>query len=212
MIKMNRIICATIIPIWIFVFPQQIFGKNLHLIDQLPNGFKIYRSGSPSENDLKEFHDLGIDEIVVLSGDAKRHESRHSRLVPGLKVVFNEKQDVNIPLTASFLEWFDDWVTDARNNGKVVAFRCRCGCHRTGRLAAYYQMKYQKVLVDDAIISMNKYGRNMFLHPELEPQVRALANYILDRPCSQEEKYCVENDLTRETDTEKVKSLAGCVK
>jgi hypothetical protein len=197
---MNRIIWAAIFPIWIFLFPQLIFGKNLHLIDQLPNGFKIYRSGSPSENDLREFHDLGIDEIAVLSGDAKRREYRYSHLVPGLKVVFNEKQNSRIRLTASFLVWFDNWVTDARNNGKVIAFRCRCGCHRTGRLAAYYQMKYQKVSVDEAIISMNKYGRNMYLHPELKPQVRALADYIFDRPCSQEEKYCVENDLTRETE------------
>jgi hypothetical protein len=183
-------------------FPQPTSGKNLHLIDHLPNGFKIYRSGLPNEYDLQEFHELGIEEIAVMSGDARRHEIRHSRLVPGLKVVYNQRQDVNIPLTSSFLEWFDSWVTEARQQGKVIAFRCRCGCHRTGRLAAYYQMKYQKVPVESALTIMNRLGRNMSFHPELEPQARALEDYIRNRPCSQEERYCVEDDITSETDHE----------
>ncbi len=174
------------------LIPVSGFGKNLHLIDQLPNGFKIYRSGAPSENDLREYSELGIEEIAVLSGDAGRRESRFQRLVPDLEVVYNEKQDDEIPLTNAFLEWFDDWVTEAREEGKVIAFRCRCGCHRTGRLAAYYQMRYQGLGAEAAIGIMNQLGRNMFLHPGLEPQVRALEDYIQGRPCSQEQKFCPE--------------------
>jgi protein-tyrosine phosphatase len=174
----------------ILFIPVAGYGKNLHLVDQLPNGFKIYRSGVPTENDLREYSELGIEEIAVLSGDASRRESRFQRLVPDLEVVYNEKQDEKIPLTQAFLEWFDEWVTDAREDGKVIAFRCRCGCHRTGRLAAYYQMKYQGLGADAAIEIMNRLGRNMFRHPSLEPQVRALEDYIHGRPCSQEKKYC----------------------
>ena len=64
----------------------QAFGKNLHLIERLPNGFHIYRSGVPSNADLKEYGKLGIQEIAVLSGDAKRHELKNADLAPGLMV------------------------------------------------------------------------------------------------------------------------------
>jgi hypothetical protein len=187
-----------IVALLILAFPFPSYGKNLHLIDQLPNGFKLYRSGTPTERDLREYDDLGIMEIAVLSGDANRHESRYSRLIPGLKVVYNHRQDAGEPLTRTFLEWFDGWVDEARKSGMIIAFRCRCGCHRTGRLAAYYQMKYQNMPLEDALATMNELGRNMFLHAYLEPQVRALEDYIHDRPCSQEKKYCVEDDQTNE--------------
>ncbi len=180
-------------------FPGALLARNLHLIDQLPNGFRIYRSGLPTEEDFREFNKLGIEEMAVLSGDARHREFQYSRLAPDLKVVFNEKQSGSEPLTASFLKWFDDWASEARKEGKVIAFRCRCGCHRTGRLAAYYQMKYQNLTAEDAIVIMNQYGVNMFLHPELIPQIRSLEDYIHDRPCSQPEKHCVVEDIAIQT-------------
>ena len=172
----------------------QAFGKNLHLIERLPNGFHIYRSGVPSNADLKEYGKLGIREIAVLSGDANRHELKNADLAPGLMVVYDHEQDADVPLTVSFLEWFDRWVKDARTNGKTIAFRCECGCHRTGRLAAYYQMKYQNLTVDDAWVLLDKYGRNMWLHGNLKHQIRALNDYINGKPCAQDRQYCVIDD------------------
>jgi len=175
-------------------FHGQSFGRNLQLIDSLPNGFKLYRSGEPSKGDLERFHKLGIREIAVLSGDAEDHELKYSDLAPNLEVVYDTKQDSHEPLTVSFLEWFDRWVDRARLAGKVIAFRCTCGCHRTGRLAAYYQMKYQNLTSSDAIVIMNEYGKQMFLHRDLKHQVRALEDYIRGRPCAQEAKHCVIDD------------------
>jgi hypothetical protein len=169
-------------------------ARNLHLIEELPNGFKLYRSGTPSKADLKEFHALGIREIAVLSGDADKRELRYPHLVPDLEVVYNETQKGSKPLTASFLRWFDQWVGEARAEGKVIAFRCRCGCHRTGRLAAYYQMKYRSLSVEQALDLMGRRGKKMFLHGHLWLQVRALEDYIHGRPCSQKRKYCVVED------------------
>lgn len=166
-------------------------AKNLHLVDELANGFKLYRSGVPTKNDLKEFNELGIQEIAVLSGDADRYERKYADLVPGLKIVYNEKQDSGEPLTESFLEWFDSWIQEARDQGKVIAFRCKCGCHRTGRLAAYYQMKYQNLTSDEAMEVLREHGKRMFLHRDLDDQVRALEDFINGRPCSQKEEYCV---------------------
>jgi protein-tyrosine phosphatase len=178
---------------------QQSYGRNLHLVDQLPNGFRLYRSGVPSKGNLREYNELGIQEIAVLSGDAKHHELKYPDLVPGLEVVYNEKQDSGEPLTVSFLEWFDDWIQEARLEGKKIAIRCRCGCHRTGRLAAYYQMKYQDLRADDAILIMNELGKHMFLHRDLKHQVKALEDYLNGCPCSQKSKYCVIDDREEES-------------
>jgi hypothetical protein len=166
-------------------------ANNLHLIDSKPNGFAIYRSGQPKEKDMKELCQKGIQEMAVLAGTAEQYEYKYQSACPTLKVVLNEKQDSQIPLTESFLIGFDKWVQDAQAQGKVIAFRCSCGCHRTGRLAAYYQMKYQGLSVKEAIKIMNKLGKWMFLHPELKPQVQALNDYLSGKPCSVEEEYCV---------------------
>jgi len=71
--------------------PVPAFGKNLHLIDQLSNGFKLYRSGEPSEADLREYERLGIKELAVLSGDANSYEKKNMAMVPGLTVVYDQK-------------------------------------------------------------------------------------------------------------------------
>jgi hypothetical protein len=169
-------------------------AANLHLIESLPNGFAIYRSGSPrSAAEVAEYCRLGITEIAVLAGNADRHERRFAASCPRLEVVYDEEQDAGDPLTAEFLAWFDGWVGTARREGKKIAFRCNCGCHRTGRLAAYYQMKYQNLVLEDALDVMYKRGKNWALHPEIEPQVRALKDYLDGKPCSQRGPYCVQS-------------------
>lgn len=166
--------------------------KNIHLIDyEKDSGFAIYRYGGPDKKGVEGLCALGVDEVMVLSGDASDHEYKYQEACPNLKVIYNYKQSANIPLTVDFLNFFDQWVADAKANGKKIAFRCSCGCHRTGRLAAYYQMKYQKLVDADAIAIMLKHGKYMFLHPQLKPQVRALKDYLLGKPCEEEKKHCV---------------------
>jgi len=175
------------------IFPRPAAADNLHLIESLPNGFAIYRSGRPETCDeVAEYCELGITEIAVLAGNAEKTEDRCDDACPTLEVVYDEKQDAHVPVSDDFLEWFDDWVEEARNKGKKIAIRCNCGCHRTGRLAAYYQMKYQNVSMEEAIETMYELGDNWFLHGDLAPQVRALRDYIDSKPCSQALQYCVD--------------------
>ncbi len=176
-----------------FLLTSGALANNLHLIESRANGFALYRTGAPDKKEVKELCDLGIQEIMVLSGDAEKHELKYQDECPTLKVIYNEKQSDDIALTKGFLNDFDTWVTDAQATGKKIAFRCVCGCHRTGRLAAYYQMKYQNITSVDAIAVMNKHGKVMFLHQALKPQVRAMQDHLQGRACSQEEKYCLKD-------------------
>lgn len=173
---------------------MNVFAKNLHLIQENnETGFAIYRTGKPNYWDMKKFCELGIEEIMVLSGNAEQFEGRHKEACPNLKVIYNEKQKAKIPLTRSFLNFFDNWVQEAQAKGKKIAFRCNCGCHRTGRLAAYYQMKYQGLSAKDAKILMKKHGKWMVFFRFLYPQVDALNNFIKDEECSTYDNYCVQD-------------------
>jgi hypothetical protein len=166
--------------------------QNTHVIDQsAKNGFAIFRVSLPNADDMKNFCKLGITEMMVLSGDGQVDTDLAKQYCPTLKVVYNETQSVKVPLSESFLADFDTWVKDAQASGKKIAFRCHCGCHRTGRLAAYYSMKYNAYTAKMAIKDMKKYGKYMFLFPQLDNQVRALKDFIDEKPCSEKEKYCV---------------------
>lgn len=187
---MNKIICFLLI-----TFSLPTFAENLHLIDSDDvNGFSLFRSGKPGMDDMKNFCKLGIEEIMVLSGDANKYEFKYHDICPTLKVVYNEVQNPKTPLTKSFIEKFDQWVTEAQLKGKKIAFRCDCGCHRTGRLAAYYQMKYQHLTVEDAQAIMDKHGKYMAFQKQLIPQTQALFDYIKGKSCSVPVKYCVDNN------------------
>lgn len=165
---------------------------NLHKIDvDEVSGFSIYRLGVPKKIDMRLLCQMGITEIMVLSGDAEDVEYKNQNECPQLKVIYNIKQESEVPLDASFLQFFDQWVEDAKLTGKKIAFRCQCGCHRTGRLAAYYNMKYLNWSADEAIDDMNGKGKLMRFYKHLIPQVRDLRDYIDGVECQQENKYCV---------------------
>jgi protein-tyrosine phosphatase len=168
----------TLVLLAAMVMPAAAMAKNLQLIEELPNGFAIHRSGKPDANDIAEFKELGITEIAVLSGNADDHELKYRDVYPELKIVYNEKQSDRIMPEPAFLDWFDGWVEKARREGRKIAFRCDCGCHRTGRLAAYYQMKWQNLSYKDAIILMDEHGRWMRQHRHLRDQVRELQERI----------------------------------
>lgn len=172
----------------LIAFSFNAHAKNLHLIDQDTNGYQIYRYGQPNKTDMEEMKKLGITEVMILSGDADQKGNEKDF---GFNVVYNEKQDPGVPVTKAFLKKFDQWVEDSKDTGKKIAFRCECGCHRTGRLAAYYQMKNQNITSDDAIAIMNEHGSWMIFHRNLYPQVRAMEEYIQNKPCDQNE-YCLK--------------------
>lgn len=170
-------------------------GYNLHKMDGDSNtDFAVYRSGVPMRKDFKRICDIGVDEVAVMSGNAQFFEARYrEKHCPEMEIVYNEEQDERVPVTAAFLKRFDRWIARAKSEGKKVLFRCNCGCHRTGRLAAYYRMKYNGYSPEKAIAEMNSLGFNMNSdrYQSLPFQVRAMRDYIDDKKCSEEEQYCV---------------------
>ena len=176
---------------------------NLHQIDgDSQSGYGMYRTGKPNLRDFKEICSLGITQMIVLSGDADKAELKYrDKYCPQMEILYNERQTVKVPLTSAFLAQFDEWVRIAKEKGIKVAFRCDCGCHRTGRLAAYYEMKYMGASSDAAIANMKALGKWMFLHPHLKNQVLALSNYIKGETCSQSSKYCVTESLSASVST-----------
>ncbi len=164
---------------------QALADYNLHLIDRdEATGFEIYRTGKPNAQDFVDLCDLGVTEMMVLSGNASEVEDRFHPLCPQMKVIYDIRQKANEAVDIAFLGFFDQWVDDARHTGKKIAFRCNCGCHRTGRLAAYYQIKYQGITATDAKIIMRKHGKWMLFYPFLFKQVDAMEDFIAGRPCS----------------------------
>ena len=108
------------------------------------SGFALYRSGRLSPTDLGVLCDLGVEEILVLDGEAGQRECRFRQTIcPDMQVRYNRAQEADIPVSLDFLQAFDVWIEEARSEGRKVAFRCRHGWHRTGRLAAYYRMRFE---------------------------------------------------------------------
>lgn len=175
-------------------FTSAAYAKNLHLVEENPQtGFAIYRTGLPNLSDFKRLCKIGVTKMIVLSGDGSIEEKYAKQYCPQLEVIYNKRQSSRVALSREFLNQFDSWITDAQARGEKIAFRCKCGCHRTGRLAAYYQMKYQNLSAKDSIAIMYKHGKWMLFFPHLKPQVYALADYIRGRPCSQAAKHCVRD-------------------
>ncbi|MBI3534948.1 MAG: dual specificity protein phosphatase family protein [Deltaproteobacteria bacterium] len=184
--------------------------NNFHVIEELPNGFALYRYGKPtSEKSLlgspgsifAYYSNHGIQEVMVLSGNACDVETKCS----GLKIIYDEEQSIGISPSVDFLKQFDIWVREARIKGKKIGFRCSHGCHRTGRLAGYYQMKYQHLTYEDASALMTQYACYFWapvprldgFWPEVKwnvlyRQLQAMDDYIHGRPCSVNVRDCLK--------------------
>lgn len=174
--------------------------NNLHQIDGPPPGkgkaYRLYRSGAPSKETFAEWcSKYEIERVIVMAGDAEEHELAFQAegACPNIKVIYNTKQSHAEPVSGGFLKWFDTEIEKAKRDQVGLLFRCKTGSHRAGRIAAYYQMKYQGLTADEAIAVMTHNGMLMPLfNTVLVPQVRALYDYINNRPCSQKKKFCVE--------------------
>jgi hypothetical protein len=159
--------------------------------EEQATGFAIYRSGQLDAKEISHLCDLGVREIVVMDGGALRNECRlRSEICPDLKVRYNHPQDAYTPVSRDFLAAFDAWVEDSRAKGRKISFRCRHGWHRAGRLSAYYRMRFNGWTQDAAIEEMLEMGQYMDSHPQLRPQVAAMADQLAERPCSQSPEHC----------------------
>ena len=129
-------------------------------------GYKLIRMGAPSRKDMEKIKELGITKIIVLSNDADLFEESYG-LYEGLNLVV-EDQSSEVDLTDKFLDKFDQIIKEAKEKGEVVAIRCQIGCHRTGRLAFYYERKYLELSHKGALANYVKYGfLNTILHPDI---------------------------------------------
>lgn len=158
-------------------------------------GFALYRSGRLSSADLSVLCGLGVEEILVLDGEGSQRECVFRRTIcPEMQVRYDHAQEEDMPVSIEFLEAFDVWIEEARAKGKKVAFRCRHGWHRTGRLAAYYRMRFEGASAVQATEEMQSIGRMMWRHPSLDPQVEAYADLLLDGECSSARADCPTED------------------
>lgn len=154
-------------------------------------GFALYRSGRLSSADLGVLCGLGVEEILVLDGEGSDRECLFRRTVcPQMRVRYDHAQEEDNPVSTDFLGAFDVWIEEARADGRTVAFRCRHGWHRTGRLAAYYRMRFEGASAAEAAREMQRIGRMMWRHPTLDPQVEAYADIVAGRPCSTDPTHC----------------------
>lgn len=211
-----------------FLFHKVIEGQPLPIsrIGPDPNlstkGFALYREGNGGyEQYRKMVCDIGVSEIYVLSGNGaveteyNRQLAREESSKPcpngdkkaGLAVKFglesSESQLVKNPLTTDFLKKYDDWVENAKVKGKKIAFRCNCGCHRTGRLAGYSEMKFFGRTPEQALKQMKnvfdseqegvkgKFFARKWKRGTLKQQIVALNDYIHHQPCTTSPEYCV---------------------
>ena len=159
------------------------------------SGFALYRSGRLSPADLGVLCGLGVEEILVLDGEGSQRECVFRRTIcPEMQVRYNYAQEEDTPVSSDFLEAFDIWIEEARAEGKKVAFRCRHGWHRTGRLAAYYRMRFEGASVAEATEEMQRIGRMMWRHPTLDPQVEAYTDLLADRECPSARADCPTED------------------
>lgn len=167
--------------------------KNLHQIDEDPaTGFAIYRSGQPKVEDAEALCEMGITKFFALNGGGHEYEAAVKAVCPQAEVVYNEMQDPDSMISAEFIRKFDQAVADAKAKGEKILFHCTCGCHRTGRLAAYYRMKYQGWSALAAIDEMNARGKNMSEHPTLPIQVRGLEQWVRGLPCTEPKAFCMD--------------------
>ena len=154
-------------------------------------GFALYRSGRLSPADLEVLRGLGVEEILVLDGQGKDRECRYRQaLHPNLRVRYDFAQEEDRPVSLDFLQAFDAWIEEAQANGAKVAIRCRHGWHRTGRLVAYYRIRFEGRPAAEAIREMQDRGHMMWRHPTLDQQVEAYEDLVLGRPFASDPENC----------------------
>lgn len=198
---MKNVLRVLLLAAMAVVYPQASFAKNVHIVDEDPaSGFRVVRMGKSDAAVLDDLCKHGKVNVIVLSGDGSHEEAFARDRCPGMKVIYNVQQRTKTPLTRGFLKFFDQEVAKAKAEGYQIMFRCKCGCHRTGRLAAYYNMKYKGMSAGAALKDLGKnmtFGAKFLFRRTLKKQVNNFVPWIQRESCGERKakkarKWCVQ--------------------
>jgi hypothetical protein len=107
-------------------------------------GYAVYRSSEPGPLEWKAVCGAWKTDFFVLDDDSwQKRDRAYKRQCPNGTVVYAKSQSVATNLDTDFLAFFDRVIVRARSEGRKVLIHCRLGTHRTGRLAAYYGLKFE---------------------------------------------------------------------
>lgn len=176
-------------------------ARNLHVLDEnKATGYRLIRMGRPSAGTMQELCDYGPTKVIVLSGDGSVEKEFARNRCPKLEVIYDKKTLVKHPLTTGFLKFFDEELAKAKAGGYTLAFRCKCGCHRTGRLAGYFNIKYKKMSAGAAFSDLKKhmtFGAKFMHKRKLKKQLIAIESYLNNngkcpfKKKKQKRKWCI---------------------
>jgi hypothetical protein len=151
-------------------------------------GYAVYRSSEPGDAEWRAVCGEWKTDFVVLDDDRwQRREENYRKHCPHGAVVYAGSQRTSRSLDRDFLAFFDQVIARARAEGRKVLFHCKLGVHRTGRLAAYYELKHEGWSLDRALEDFDGhvpfltrvYG--FVLNRRVRRQIRGIAAF-LDNP------------------------------
>ena len=115
-------------------------------------GYAVYRSSNPGPAEWKAVCGNWRTDFVVLNDDRwQERDERYRKQCPNASVVYAKAQATSRSLDHDFLDFFDQVIARARAENRKVLFHCKLGVHRTGRLAAYYELKHEGWSLDRAL-------------------------------------------------------------
>ncbi len=148
-------------------------------------GYAVYRSSNPGPAEWSAVCGDWKTDFVVLNDDRwQKREERYRKHCPNGTVVYAASQSTSRYLDRAFLAFFDQVIARARAEGRKVLFHCKLGVHRTGRLAAYYELKHEGRSLDQALEDFDDhvpfltrvYG--FALNRRVRRQIRGIAAFL----------------------------------
>jgi len=184
----SRVVIAAACLLAVFAAPSTQAG-NLGCIggDCRGPGFAVYRSSNPGSAEWSAVCGDWKTDFVVLNDDRwQEREERYRKYCPNGTVVYARSQSISRGLEPDFLAFFDQVIARARAEGRKVLFHCKLGVHRTGRLAAYYELKHESWSLERALDDFDEhvpfltrvYG--VFLNRRVRGQIRGVAAFLED--------------------------------
>lgn len=176
-------------------------AKNLECIggDCGGPGHAVYRSSDPGEEEWKAVCGPWKTDFIVLNDNrTQQREARYLEHCPNATVVYARSQEIFESFDTDFLAFFDQVIERARAEGRKVLFHCKLGTHRTGRLAAYYELKFEGWPLDRVMqdfkqhvpVATKYYG--FVLNDRVQKQIQGIAAFLEDpSTCQARARDCV---------------------
>ena len=184
----SRVVIAAACLLAVFAAPSAEAG-NLGCIggDCRGPGFAVYRSSNPGSAEWSAVCGDWKTDFVVLNDDRwQEREERYRKYCPNGTVVYARSQSISRGLEPDFLAFFDQVIARARAEGRKVLFHCKLGVHRTGRLAAYYELKHEGWSLERALEDFDEHVPSLtrvygvFFNGRVRRQIRGLAAFLED--------------------------------